>query len=113
MIEATLADFQLRLSELEQEKQAVEESLGTELAQLKDQLLTEQTARQKQELSLNLQLEAARNQISKLHFFVRKITFCLFTAALELVKTELGQEQQMKEEVYTANSSISIIIQLL
>ena len=64
MVEATLADFQLRLSELEQEKQAVEESLNTHLAQVKERLLSEQSAVEKQGLNFTRQLEAARNQIS-------------------------------------------------
>ena len=67
MAERTLADFQLRLSELEQEKEAVEESLGAQLSQLREQLLSEQRAREKQELSLNQQLAAAKNQISKFY----------------------------------------------
>ena len=68
MAEDKAVALQLRLNELEQEKQAVEERLGAQLVQLKERLLLEQQAKEKQEFSLKRQLEAAANQIGAVKF---------------------------------------------
>lgn len=101
MSEENLAALQSRLTELEQEKLRSEENLGAQLAQLNERLQLEQRIREKNELGLNRQLEAARNQICKKTSSSSRIfSTCLILAALEMVKAELGQEQQMKHKVF-------------
>ena len=67
MAEETYRALQLSHSELQQEKQAVQESLEERLAQV----LSEQKTKEKQQLSLIQQLEHARSEIGEGHITVR------------------------------------------
>lgn len=60
MVERSLEDLRLRLTELQQEKIAVEEGLGLQLTQLNERLLVEQRDKD----NLRRQLEEAKNEIS-------------------------------------------------
>lgn len=60
IVERSLEDLRLRLTELQQEKTAVEESLGLQLTQLNERLLAEQ----RDKANLIRQLEEAKNEIS-------------------------------------------------
>lgn len=63
MAEDNVAALQLRLTEVEQEKQLAEEQLSARLTQLSDQQELRDRDRERQESNLNRQLEAARRQI--------------------------------------------------
>lgn len=65
MAEDKVRALQLRLGELQQERQAVQESLET-------QLQLEQKTKERQEMTLSRQLEAAKSQIGMTR--TRKIT---------------------------------------
>lgn len=65
MAEDNVAALQLRLTEVEQEKQLAEEQLSARLAQLSDQQELRDRDRERQESNLSRQLEAARRQIGK------------------------------------------------
>lgn len=58
-----MAGLQSVLQSLQGEKENVEERFGSEVAILREQLLTEQGQKEKLELSLARQLEAARKEI--------------------------------------------------
>lgn len=60
MVERSLEDLRLRLTELQQEKVAVEDSFGLQLTQLNERLLAEQRDKD----NLGRQLEEAKNEIS-------------------------------------------------
>lgn len=98
MMEGSLTDLQLRLTELQQEKVAVEDRLGSQLAQLNEKFLSEQRSQEKQEFSLNRQLTAT---ISKNIILLVCHLMCgeLFAANVEQMKAELDRERHMKEEV--------------
>ena len=65
MAEDNVAALQVRLTEVEREKQSVEEELGAKLDQLREQLKLRDREREWQESNLNVQLEAARRQIGE------------------------------------------------
>ena len=65
MAEDNVAALQLRLTEVEQEKQSAEEQLSAQLTQLSDQQELRDRDRERQESNLSRQLEAARRQIGK------------------------------------------------
>lgn len=64
MVERSLVDLQSRLTELQQEKIAIEDSFGLQVAQLNERLLSEQRDKEKLEFNLRRLLEEAKNEIS-------------------------------------------------